>query len=86
MIGRRCGIDGSRGRRWKLAYLYPLAGFVLPTLVIGYGFVIPGTCVAGVNALGIGFAQTVLGACVTYVLGLRVVLRDIARRDDDETT
>jgi hypothetical protein len=39
--------------------------------VIGYGFVIPRSCIAGINALTIGFATTVLGACVTYVFGVQ---------------
>lgn len=51
-----------------------MIGFVVPTVVIGYGVVIPRSCIAGVNELTIGFATTVLGACVTYVLGLRVAL------------
>lgn len=60
----------------KLAYFWPLAGFVVPTLVIGFGFVIPASCIAGLNDLTVGFAATVGGACVTYWLGLLTVLRD----------
>ncbi len=54
----------------------PLVGFVLPTVIVGYGFVIPRSCIAGVNDLTIGFAGSIVGACVTYVLGLRSVLRE----------
>lgn len=54
----------------------PLVGFVLPTVLIGYGFVIPRSCIAGVNELTIGFATTILGACVTYVVGVRAALRE----------
>jgi ABC-type Fe3+ transport system permease subunit len=57
-----------------LKHYLPLVGFVLPTVVIGFGFVIPGSCVAGVNELSIGFATTIVGACATYVLGLRAAL------------
>ncbi len=57
-----------------LKHLLPLVGFVLPTIIIGYGFVIPGSCIAGVNELTIGFATTILGACLTYMLGLRAAL------------
>jgi hypothetical protein len=57
---------------WKL-YL-PLVGFVLPTVIIGYGFVIPRSCIAGVNELTIGFGTTIVGACVTYVLGIRAAV------------
>lgn len=60
----------------KLRYLYPLLGFVGPTIVIGYGFVIPQSCIAGINDLTIGFASTVIGACVTYWMGLQRVLKD----------
>jgi ABC-type Fe3+ transport system permease subunit len=57
-----------------LRHWLPLVGFVVPTVVIGYGFVIPRSCIAGVNELTIGFATTVIGACVTYVLGVRSAL------------
>lgn len=56
----------------RLRPLLPLIGFVVPTVVIGYGFVIPRSCIAGVNELTVGFATTILGACITYVIGLRV--------------
>jgi ABC-type Fe3+ transport system permease subunit len=61
----------------KLSYFYPLLGFVVPTVVIGFGFVIPKSCIAGMNDLTIGFAITVASACVTYWVGLRTVLRDV---------
>ena len=63
----------------KARHYTPLVGFVVPTIVIGYGVVIPRSCIAGVNELTIGFATTVIGACLTYVLGLRAVLRDRER-------
>jgi len=63
----------------KARHYTPLVGFVVPTIVIGYGVVIPRSCIAGVNELTIGFATTVIGACLTYVLGLRAVLRDRGR-------
>ena len=63
----------------KLRYLMPLAGFVLPTVGIGYGIVIPRSCIAGVNNLTLGFAATLIGACVTYILGLRTGLHDQRR-------
>jgi SAM-dependent methyltransferase len=53
----------------------PLLGFVLPTLVIGYGFVIPRSCIRGINELSIGFGTTVLGAALTYVAGVRSASR-----------
>ena len=63
----------------KRQYLTPLLGFIVPTVGIGYGIVIPRSCIAGVNELTIGFATTVIGACITYVLGIRTVLRDVGR-------
>ena len=60
----------------KVSYLYPLFGFVVPTVVIGYGFVIPRSCIAGINDLTIGFGATVIGASLTYWLGVRSVLHD----------
>jgi len=63
----------------KFRHYVPLVGFVVPTMVIGYGVVIPRSCIAGINDLTLGFGATVLGACVTYVLGLRAALRDQRR-------
>ena len=63
-------------RRIRMKQQWPLVGFVLPTVVIGYGVVIPASCIAGVNELTIGFGATVVGACVTYWLGQRAVLAD----------
>ena len=60
----------------KTRHFIPLVGFVVPTIAIGYGIVIPRSSIAGINELTIGFTTTVLGACVTYVLGLRAVLRE----------
>jgi ABC-type Fe3+ transport system permease subunit len=70
-----CPIDPTRRRTMRPADLFPLLGFVVPTLVIGFGFVIPRSCIAGVNQLTIGFATTILGAVVTYVLGVRRALQ-----------
>ena len=61
----------------------PLLGFVLPTVAIGYGFVIPRSCIAGWNELTVGFAATVAGACLTYVAGLRLAARERSRRDGE---
>jgi SAM-dependent methyltransferase len=60
---------------WKMRYYLPLVGFVLPTVVIGYGFVIPSSCIRGVNELSVGFGSTVLGAIVTYFAGIRAATR-----------
>ena len=60
----------------RTRYYVPLVGFVVPTLLIGYGVVIPRSCIAGINELTIGFAATIIGACVTYALGIRAVVTD----------
>jgi ABC-type Fe3+ transport system permease subunit len=62
--------------KWR--HFYPLLGFVVPTVVIGYGLVIPRSCIAGVNEQTIGFGTTVLGACLTYLAGVRSALRQSA--------
>jgi ABC-type Fe3+ transport system permease subunit len=61
----------------KPKYFLPLLGFVIPTVVIGYGFVIPASCIAGINSLTVGFATTVVGACATYWAGVRAVWKDL---------
>jgi len=66
--------------KWR--YYWPLAGFVIPTVGIGYGWVIPQSMIAGINDLTIGFAASIIGAVVTYVIGVRVVLRDIDGKTD----
>jgi hypothetical protein len=60
----------------KARYFFPLLGFLVPTLVIGFGFIIPRSCIAGINHLTVGFLMSVVGACVTYWLGVRAVVRD----------
>lgn len=67
---------GAPRHRLKLRHFTPLVGFVLPTAVIGYGFVIPRSCIAGINDLTIGFGTTILGAGITYVMGVRAALAD----------
>jgi hypothetical protein len=59
----------------RFAHLVPLLGFLIPTVAIGYGVVIPGSCIAGVNEHTVGFATSLLAASVTYVLGIRQALR-----------
>ena len=64
----------------KARHWLPLVGFVVPTVLIGYGIVIPRSCIAGINELTIGFASTIVGAVVTYVVGVRNALRDREER------
>jgi ABC-type Fe3+ transport system permease subunit len=60
--------------RAPLIRFLPLLGHVLPTLVIGYGWVIPRSCIAGWNALTIGFGLSVAGTVVAYLLGQRAAV------------
>ena len=60
----------------KIRYLLPLLGFLAPTLIIGFGWVIPGSPIEGWNQYTVGFVATVAGAGLTYVSGLVMVLRD----------
>lgn len=58
----------------------PLAGFVLGTTVIGFGFVIPHSSIAGFNGLTLGFASTIVGAALTYVAGIQLAQRPACPR------
>jgi len=55
-------------------HFIPLIMFLVPTIIIAYGFVIPGSSIAGVNEHTIGFAITLLSAAATYVAGLKLAL------------
>jgi hypothetical protein len=57
-------------------YFTPLAALIAPSVLIGFGVVIPGSCIAGVNQLTIGFASTLVGACISYWMGIRSVVSD----------
>lgn len=64
------------GRRpMRPRHFVPLIGFIAPSLVIGFGFVLPENA-PGINDLSIGFAASLVGAVVTYVTGILVALRD----------
>ena len=62
-------------RSVRASDLTPLVGFVVPNVVIGFGFVIPRSPIAGVNELTIGFGITIAAAVITYVVGIRRALR-----------
>lgn len=57
-------------------WLYaPLVGHVVPTLVTGFGVVIPGSPIEGVNTYTIGFIFAVLGFIPAYVAGIAIARR-----------
>ena len=45
------------------------------SIAIGFGYVIPRSCVAGVNDLTIGFAASIVSSCVAYWVGVLVASR-----------
>jgi ABC-type Fe3+ transport system permease subunit len=65
----------TRSRSLRPSDLSPLLGFVVPNVVIGFGYVIPRSPIAGVNELTIGFGITIVAAVVTYIAGVRRALR-----------
>ncbi len=72
-IPTTCAASARRRTFFRLSM--PLVSFVVPTVVIAYGVVIPRSCIAGLNELSFGFGTTVLGACITYFFGIRAALR-----------
>jgi hypothetical protein len=62
------------------AFVYlPLLAHLIPTLAIGFGFVIPRSCIAGFNELTICFAAANLGFVLSYVGGVRLAQRRSAQ-------
>ncbi|MCI0403412.1 MAG: hypothetical protein L0212_07805 [Acidobacteria bacterium] len=57
-------------RSLTLRHFYPLLGFLIPTLIVAYGVVIPRSCIAGVNEQTVGFAMALLGAAIAYSQGI----------------
>ncbi len=65
----------------KTRYWIPLGSFLLPTMIISYGFVFPRNHVASINELTLGFALTLLSASATYIVGIRRALKDQERTE-----
>ncbi len=59
----------------RVATWLPLIGYVVPTLGIGFGVVIPGSCVEGVNSHTVGFLAAVLGFIPAYMTGIVIARR-----------
>jgi hypothetical protein len=53
----------------------PLLAHVAPTLLIGYGLVIPNSPIAGLNEYTMGFAVTIAGFVAAYLAGVRIARR-----------
>lgn len=68
----------------RVRHFYPLMAFLIPTIVIGYGFVIPRSPIAGIKQFTIGFGSALLGATIAYWQGVRFALRqDAGTRKSD---
>ena len=67
---------GSATAGAKLIRWVPLLGYVVPTLAIGYGMVIPRSCIAGVNGLTVGFLVSVCTVALAYGTGQYLLIRD----------
>ena len=64
--------------RAKLHFLWlyaPLAGHIVPTLIIGFCFVIPGSPIEGINTYTLGFLAAVLGLIPAYTTGVAIAKR-----------
>ena len=62
--------------RWPAwGVVWPLLAFLVPSAVIGFAIVLPRAGYGGVNELSIGHAATLIGACLTYVTGVRAAAR-----------
>jgi len=62
-------------KRSLIVRYLPLVGHVIPTLAIGYGWIIPRSCIAGWNELTAGFGLSVIGTCLAYAVGQRAAAR-----------
>jgi hypothetical protein len=60
----------------RLRHFYPLLGFITPTLLIGYGVVIPRSGIPATSEAGLGFGMALFGACAAYWQGVRLALRE----------
>ena len=58
----------------------PLLAHVIPTIVIGYAFVIPGSPIDGVNQYTVGFASSIVGTIAAYHAGIRGAARALEGR------
>ena len=65
---------GPRRACLRARHFVPLVGFLTPTVVIGYGVVLPRHA-PGINELSIGFASTLVGVAITYTIGVVAALR-----------
>lgn len=53
----------------------PLTVHVISTLVVGFGFVLPGSPIEGLNIYTLGFLSAVLGFVPIYIAGISLAHR-----------
>ena len=68
------------GRRTLLLVTLILLGHLIPTIVIGFGFVIPGSCIAGINQHTLGFISSIIGYIPTFFFGV-YLMRKLTRAE-----
>ena len=60
-----------------------LLSHLVPTIIIGFGFVIPGSCIDGINQYTLGFVASIIGYIPTFYFGAylarRLALADAQR-------
>ena len=52
-----------------------LLSHLVPAVVIGFGFVIPGSCIAGINQHTLGFISSLVGFIPTFYFGVYLARR-----------
>ena len=57
-----------------------LLSHLIPTIIIGFGFVIPGSCIAGINQYTLGFISSIVGYIPTFFFGV-LLSRRLARAE-----
>ena len=67
-----------------LALALPLLSSIIPDAFIGYGFLIPNSCISGVNELTVAYAACILGFIPAYIAGVTVAGR-LARHPPQTT-
>ena len=71
------------GKRGFILLTLVLLSHIVPTLIIGFGFVIPGSCIAGINEHTLGFISSLVGFAITFWFGVylarKLALEDAAK-------
>lgn len=90
-LGIRLALREVMDDTWKRAsripvqahHLVPWLAFATLAAIIGYGLVIPRSCIAGINEHSVGFGLTILFAGVVYTQGMRRVFNGEGEEDNE---